>query len=86
MPTVAAVSGDTDPGKPCEQCNHSLGAHEMHANALPYPTDGWITCPETGCKCYSTWSVDQESREPLEQQRADYLRGRNGGASESPAT
>jgi hypothetical protein len=45
----------------------------MHASQFPYPTDGWITCPATGCKCHGTWSVDEESRPAMERYRAEYV-------------
>jgi hypothetical protein len=74
MPTIAEVSGGSDPTKLCAQCGHPDGDHVMHADVLPYPTDGWITCPVAGCKCHSTWSVNEESRAALEQSRAEYYR------------
>ena len=45
----------------------------MHAE-LPYPTDGWITCPVEGCVCYGTWSVDDESRAEMEHYRNELYR------------
>ena len=52
----------------------------MLAKQYPYPTDGWITCPEPGCKCRGTWSVDEESRPALERYRAEHVA--NGGVIE----
>ena len=86
MPTVEEASGDTESSKLCDQCNHLAGKHLMHANVMPYPTDGWITCPVAGCECYATWSVDEASREPLERFREEYFRTLEGRADESPAT
>ncbi len=44
----------------------------MHAD-IPYPTDGWVTCPVTGCTCYGTWSVDEESRPAMEHARQKHF-------------
>ena len=84
MPSVAEVHGPSALSEPCGQCGHNWGEHEMHAAVMPYPTDGWITCPTPGCECHSTWSVDEASRPALEQYRAEYLaRERRGRSGES---
>jgi hypothetical protein len=71
MPTISEVSGSSDPAKLCPHCGHPEGDHIMWAD-VPYPTDGWVTCPVPGCDCRSTWSVNDESRAALEQYRAEY--------------
>jgi hypothetical protein len=57
----------------------------MHAE-LPYPSEGWITCPVMGCECYGTWSVDDESRAAMEQYRAEHYRREAEGAKEDSAS
>ncbi len=85
MPTIAEVSGSSDPTKLCSVCGHPECDHIMHAE-LPYPTDGWITCPVPGCDCRSTWSVDEASRAAMEHYRAEYFRRRAECTSDPPAT
>jgi hypothetical protein len=73
MPTVAETSGVLEQSKLCVHCGHPEYDHLMHAE-LPYPTDGWITCPVAGCECYGTWSIDDESRAAMEQHRNEHYR------------
>jgi hypothetical protein len=85
MPNVAEVHGQSALSTACTQCGHNWGEHEMHAAVMPYPTDGWITCPAVGCECHSTWSVDEESRPVLERHRAEYLAREQQGGAQDPA-
>jgi len=55
----------------------------MHAD-VPYPTDGWVTCPVAGCDCYGTWSVSEQARPALEQYRAEHLRKQASHAGTEP--
>jgi hypothetical protein len=57
----------------------------MHSS-VPYPTDGWVTCPVPGCDCRGTWSVDEDSRAPMERYRAAHLNQVANGEDESAAT
>lgn len=88
MPTISEVSGRSNPGERCRQCGHPEDDHVMHAAQMPYPTNGWVTCPLPGCACYGTWSVSDHAREPLERRRAEALRdaGDRGAGGSSPAT
>lgn len=71
---MSSESASPDAGdRMCAQCGHPSGPHLLHAE-LPYPTDGWMTCPVPGCECYSTWSVDEASRPALERYRAEHFR------------
>lgn len=55
----------------CASCGHSEGAHLFNA-ATEYPSEGWVTCPEPGCECYSTWSLDEVSKPAMDKIRAEY--------------
>lgn len=76
MSTVVETSDVPEPCQLCAHCGHPEDDHLMHAE-LPYPTDGWITCPVEGCECYGTWSVDNESRAAMEQYRQETERAKN---------
>jgi len=60
--------------KACDSCGHPDGEHVFHA-ATEYPSEGWVTCPESGCECYSTWSLDDVSRPQMDQIREQYYKG-----------
>ena len=86
MPSVAEVHGPSALSASCDQCGHNWGEHEMHAAVIPFPTDGWITCPAPACTCRSTWSVDDASRPILEQCRAEHFAREKQGESDEQAT
>jgi hypothetical protein len=58
--------------KPCERCGHPSGKHVFHAE-MPYPSEGWVTCPVPGCDCYGTWSLDPESRAAMDKYCAEHF-------------
>jgi hypothetical protein len=58
----------------CASCGHSEGAHLFNA-ATEYPSEGWVTCPEPDCDCYSTWSLDDVSKPQMEKIRDEYYKG-----------
>lgn len=49
----------------CEQCGHPQEPHELagdftapeYLDGAEVPVAGWMTCPENGCGCWSTWSI-----------------------------
>lgn len=55
----------------CSQCGHPEGAHLFNA-ATQYPSEGWVSCPEPGCDCYSTWSLDDKSKPEMDKIRAEH--------------
>ena len=73
MPTRGELFGLSDGTELCAQCGHPDAAHLLHAD-VPYPTDGWVTCPVQDCGCRGTWSVDEASRSAMEFYREEYLR------------
>jgi hypothetical protein len=85
MSGSSAVTGFLSSGGVCTQCGHPEDDHQMHGE-LPYPTDGWVTCPVAGCQCYGTWRLDETSRSAMEQARADHFRRVTGGEADPPAT
>ena len=42
----------------CDICGHLDVLHERKTPFDP-PVCGWMTCPEEGCECWKTWSIDQ---------------------------
>ena len=86
MPSISEVSGVVDPSQLCQQCGHVEGDHIMHPAQMPFPTDGWVTCPVPACDCYGTWTVDEESRPHLERRRAEALQDEaESRATDAPA-
>ena len=62
----------------CDSCGHPDGAHLFNA-ATEYPSEGWVTCPEQGCDCYSTWSLDEVSKPQMDKIREEYYQRLNKG-------
>lgn len=48
----------------CSHCGHDFDSHELWCH-LPdeasNPKEGWMTCPEDDCCCFTTWSADYTS-------------------------
>jgi hypothetical protein len=54
----------TDYG-PCPDCEHHWGQHDLVATTGDPYEGGIILCPEPGCECYSTWSMDGKGKESV---------------------
>lgn len=54
----------------CLSCGHLEGAHLLNPET-EYPSEGWVSCSEPGCDCYSTWSLDEVSKPQTDKIRAD---------------
>ena len=67
-------SETSQPTAVCDRCGHPDGAHLFNA-ATEYPSEGWVTCPEPGCECYATWSLDEKSKPAMDRIRDDYYKG-----------
>ena len=37
-----------------------------------YPSEGWVTCPEPGCDCFASWSLDDEGKTAMDKIRAEH--------------
>jgi hypothetical protein len=70
---VAEGGGAAASEESCTQCGHALGKHRMHPKVYPYPTEGWMTCPVRGCRCHSTWSVEEHARPVFEAYREEFF-------------
>lgn len=71
------MTGSTETSQlECDQCGHSERAHLFNA-ATEYPSEGWVTCPESDCDCYATWSLDEVSKPAMDKIRNDYYKRLN---------
>lgn len=46
--------------EPCETCEHQWGPHVLIATMVTPEHGGLIFCNVPGCKCQTTWSIDDE--------------------------
>ncbi len=65
MEKLQATAGEKPEGA-CAQCGHDFDAHQLRGpidESIGAPREGWIMCPEEGCHCFQTWSVNFEAPE-----------------------
>lgn len=56
----------------CDLCGHPMNPHVIagsftapeYLNGVDVPVAGWMTCPEDGCECWSTWSIKHPDLPP----------------------
>jgi hypothetical protein len=56
---------------PCEECGHVWGQHDLIATKGDPNEGGIILCPDPGCRCYQTWSVDGKPKSSVYQPPTD---------------
>lgn len=45
-------------GEPCGICDHLFNDHVLVATLYSAEHGGLIFCPDPGCQCESTWTID----------------------------
>ncbi len=57
----------------CSTCSHPYDPHILISDTFIFikerkvPYSGYMKCPEPGCKCLSTWSLELPSSDSLEE-------------------